>query len=241
MLQSVTMAHRTLKLYLLLTVLGASSPLVHAGSILYSDLGTGSNLYSTRPMGSFGYGFSICGSAGPGCGGYSWINADLFMVSGTGNLPVTQVDLAVWNANSSLNTFTASIWTDNGGLPGIQVSNAFWSTSTPYAFDSCCGLVSIQNISGLTLTGGTQYFLVLAPVSLTDSSFNAIALNSIGATGVVLVSENGGSSWISDYSGPATAFDILSTPEPATSILIGFGLAALLLLLRVRQSGATDI
>jgi hypothetical protein len=54
-----------------------------------------------------------------------------------------------------------------------------------------------------------------------------------------VVSLNGGSSWIlSDSGGPATAFDILSTPEPAASALTGLGLTVLLVLARRRQCGS---
>ena len=45
-------------------------------------------------------------------------------------------------------------------MPGSQVSGASWSGTT--AVSSCCSLVSIQNISGVTLLGRQSYFLVVA-------------------------------------------------------------------------------
>jgi hypothetical protein len=211
----------------LLIVLAAGLSASARAGLIFSDLGTGSNVYSLGFGAPSGIGLGVDGSSALGAGGLSSIIAELFTASGTGNLPVTQIDLAILNANSSLNTFTASIWTINSGTPGVQLPNAFWQTSTPYNSGTCCGLVSIQNITGVTLTGGAQYFLVLAPVSLSDSSTNTWAYNSLGVNATYYDSTNGGASWIFGF-GPATAFDILSTPEPATGCLIGFGLATLL-------------
>ena len=155
--------------------------------------------------------------------------AELFTVAGTGSLPVWQIDLAVLNANSSLPTFTASIWTDVGGLPGVQVPGAFWNASTPYVVGTCCSLVSIQGITNVTLTGGSQYFLTLAPVNLSDSGLNVWAYNSVGATATYLDSVDGAASWIVEPNQPATAFDVLSTPEPTTTALLGLGFIAVMI------------
>jgi hypothetical protein len=122
--------------------------------LIFSDLGTGTDVYSLGFGAPYGEGLGVAGSSAIGAGGLSSISAELFTASGTDNLPVTQVDLAILNANSSLNTFTASIWTINSGTPGVRLPNAFWQSSTPYTSGTCCGLVSIQNITGVTLTGG---------------------------------------------------------------------------------------
>jgi hypothetical protein len=54
------------------------------------------------------------------------------------------------------------MFTDNSGVPGDQVAGTNWEfqdTSTPG------DVVSITGISGVTLTGGDEYFLVLEPLA----------------------------------------------------------------------------
>jgi hypothetical protein len=139
---------------------------------------------------------------------------------------VDEIDLAVLNEPGSLNTFDARIFTDSGGLPGVQLygwGNLF--TSAPE--ETCCSLVSITDMNGVTLTGGQQYFLVVGPEDLSDASFNAWNLNNQGVTGLSLYSADGGATWGVD-SGAQFAFDIAGTPEPGSLLLFGTGLAGIL-------------
>lgn len=196
---------------------------------LYSDLGTvPGSLYSSSG------GTNIAGSGNPVFSQQSL--AALFTAAGSGSQTVTQIDLAV----ASLfvpNTFAASIWTDNGGIPGSEVANAYWSLTTNIAPFTCCNFVTVSGISGVTLTGGTSYFMVLAPLSATDTSGSIWADNNVGLYSG-LVSLNGGATWISS---PflAGAFDVLggsSVPEPSSVLLVGMGLMGLLLSLGRRAS-----
>ena len=183
------------------------------GSALFTDLGPSGNVYSTTN------GLLVEG-AGPT--GVSWTRANLFTVAGTGSLPVTGIDLAVGHALDTLGTFYASIWTDNGGLPGAEVANAYWSLSTSTLEGTCCTLVSITGITGVTLTGGQQYFMILGPLSTADDSNTPWIANNQGTTGLDLYSNNGGSTWTSNGIGNLGAFDVTSTPEPTTwPILLG--------------------
>jgi len=184
------------------------------GSTLFSDLGPAGDVYGFES-------WAVSGSESQV--GTSYTTAALFTASGTGALPVTGIDLAVTEAIVSGGqpaqsyTFYASLWTDSAGLPGAEVPGAYWSLSTTLPDASCCALVFVTNIMGVTLTGGQQYFMVLGPLSITDNSATEWAWNSQGATGVVLGSEDGGSTWTLGGSGNTLgAFDVLSTPEPAT-------------------------
>jgi hypothetical protein len=191
---------------------------------LFTDLGTANPIYSNSG------GWFVAGSGGILSTGYT--AANLFTVSGSGSLAVTQVDLAVGNVNGYLNTFYASIWTDSAGLPGAQVAGAYWnSLSTSTAYGACCGLVSITGITGVNLTGGQQYFMILGPLSNSDSSSNVWISNNQSVTGVVLDSNDAGSTWFSQGAGSVLGgFDVLSaatTPEPGTMFMLGGGLLAL--------------
>ncbi len=154
--------------------------------------------------------------------------AALFPVAGTGTEAVTQIDLAVYGVGA----FSASIYTDAAGVPGAQVQNAFWNLN-PAATGSCCSavstpLASVTGISGVSLTGGTSYFLVLTPGSTTTSDF--FAVNAAGFAGQQLDSVNGGA-WVASHNNEG-AFAVLgspiqaTTPEPSSVVLLGTGLLA---------------
>jgi hypothetical protein len=125
-----------------------------AGATLFSDLGPPGNLYQCC------IGWTVAGS---GTLGTSFTAANLFTVSGSGNFNVTQIDLGT-NYITGTNTFYASIWTDSSGVPGSQVAGAYWGSLVAVA---CCGLVTIP-VSGVSLTGGQSYFMVLGPMNLID-------------------------------------------------------------------------
>lgn len=129
------------------------------GGTLFSDLG---------PAGAYGgEGWTISGSTSQVT--ISYTVASLFTVEGTGALPVAGIDLAVsqdiplGGQPAQSHTFYASIWTDDSGVPGTEVAGAYWSLSTSVQGLGCsglysnCPLVSITDITGVSLTGGQQY------------------------------------------------------------------------------------
>jgi len=205
------------------------SSLPAMANTLFSDIGPPGNPYQCCT------GWTVSGT---GLIGTAFTSANLFTVSGSGNFSVDQIDLGVGFFGSPP-TFTASIWTDVGNLPGTQVAGAFWSPLTTItSFGSCpptCpgsydggGFVTVP-VSGVTLTGGQSYFMILSAVSQSDGSANSWDWNNQGVNGLDLFSTDGGSTWTSNGTQPLGAFDILghqgggTTPEPGSLLLLATG------------------
>jgi hypothetical protein len=174
---------------------------------------------------NFDYNCCVGGTLGGPNSPVGWIiQANQFTAQAGGN--VSEIDVAIGNVLGT-NGATVSLWTDNGsGIPGVQLGS--WNVTNLPPFGTCCAIESITGISGVSVTLGQSYFLMASTPSDTWDAWN---WNSIGDTGLVDFTFDGGTTWNQAFGATRYAFQILTgtttTPEPGTLVMLGTGVLAM--------------
>jgi hypothetical protein len=204
----------------LAALLLALTSLVHADTVA-STLSQPGSTYSNAPP-------YALGSA---CKGGCELAVPFTVPAGSG-FTLTQIDIAVVLADLAPTSAIIELLTNSGSLPGAIVPGGAWTiTGLPLA-DSATSIQPSQTISGITgitLVGGTVYWLAAFPG--VSTSRLGWALDTTGQTGNMAGSGDGGATWSPSTLGLTLgAFDVLgtpivSTPEPPAILLSAAGLA----------------
>jgi hypothetical protein len=184
---------------------------------------------------NFGPGNTFTGSGPAAVEGGQYI-ANAFTVTGS-SFDITQISLALFVEDSfgEAPDFTVQLLADSGGEPGSVIQS--WSLTSvpdyPGAFTTSLQPgQTISGITGVTLTEGTTYWLEAQPTHPEASPLGVWDENSTGAMGPV--SYEYGGVWTASVTQTNFAFQILGnavstvpTPEPASLVLLGTGMLAL--------------
>jgi hypothetical protein len=190
-----------------------------ADSVLYSNLGNGSDVYSSSSIGALGISFSFV----PTSTAY-FTELDIALDAGyfTGD---GVVDLGSDSA-------TVELMSDSAGSPGSALES--WNVSgLPSFIGACCSLISLPGDGTILLDSGTTYW-VAAFAGDDEIWWNE------NATGAI----QGLSSWTAGYGwtnyplpyigGALEVQGVSATPEPGTLTLLGSGSLGLAGLMRRR-------
>jgi hypothetical protein len=115
-----------------------------------------SNLASVYPNGEFWCctGYNIMG---PSSGvGEQWMAAAF---TAHANHTVTKISVAVGYSQGTTNGAVLSLREDNNGAPGKTLKG--WTLSALPVFGTCCALVEASDTSGIPVSAGQQYWVVV--------------------------------------------------------------------------------
>ena len=137
---------------------------------IYSNLGTGDNVYDCCTA------LTTAGPTSPLGETVEVANAFTPAADAT----ISQVQVALGYALGT-EAISVSIRSDNNGLPGTVIAQ--WNPKELPSLGTCCALVTKDFSSGIPVTGGTPYWLVVRQTVTSADAWNGWNLNTSNASG----------------------------------------------------------
>ena len=150
--------------------LGGATAATPGLSTIYSNLGTEDDVYD-------------CCTALTSAGSTSPVGVAVEVANGftpAVDATIGQVQVALGYALGT-NAISVSLRSDDNGLPGAVIAQ--WTPANLPSLGTCCDLVTQDFPTGIPVTGGTQYWLVVRQTSANPDAWNAWNLNTTNASG----------------------------------------------------------
>lgn len=122
---------------------------------------------------------------------------------------VTRIAVAVGYSQQGTNGVVISLNDDNNGVPG-QVLKQWSATGLP-RFGDCCGLVVESDSTGIPITGGKQYWVVLSTNANESSTVDAWNVDDTDQIDSATVASYTGTQWTVFQTTPGLAFAVLGS------------------------------
>lgn len=180
-----------------------------ADAIVFNDLGTGNTYNCCNGWNATGTSFFL---------GLTETAASFTPAS---NATLGQIDVALTSEPGSSSSVSVSLETNNHGLPGTVIES--WNLTGPFPTIASTNDI-VQTLfptMTISLSGGTQYWLVEAP--LASNTVVVWNFSNTQPTPGTTTEYYSGGAWTNEGSGGA-AFEVLSTPEPNSVMLLSIGL-----------------
>jgi hypothetical protein len=153
------------------------------------------------------------------------------------NYDLTEIDISVGgNGGPGDSNIKLELFTDVGGLPGVQFGAQSWSFAAP-SFST----VTKVAVSGVTVQGGTSYWLVAFPGDANTTALWAINTLVPSFQGPHAIDNPPVQGWTL-LNGPQNFFDdafaiqgTAALPEPGTWVLVSAGIGLLGMQMRRRS------
>jgi hypothetical protein len=146
---------------------------------------------SSYPLGRYWCceGWTISGTASA----LAFYAADAMPFTPSVDATVTHIGVGVGYVEGT-NEITVSLNADSSGLPGAVLGS--FNVSNLPSFGSCC-VTEVESMTGVPVTAGTQYWVVVAPTSMSSTLFGAWNDNDTNETAQPFAYENSneGSGW----------------------------------------------
>lgn len=171
----------------------------------------------------------VSGTAATNGGQPVGLNLTAAAFTPTGNFNLTQIDVALYFANSGTNGFILSLNLDNIGVPGSIIQSWSGLTAPPQSNGTSSIVQTVFPVSTVQLLAGQQYWIVASPAA--SDSFDIWAVNgSVSGPGGREARSTGAGWTVFNNSVNGLAFDVQGSPvpEPKTLSLFGLGLFAIL-------------
>jgi hypothetical protein len=122
---------------------------------------------------------------------------------------LTRVEVAVGYSGQGQNGVVISVTDDNGGVPGKSLKK--WSVSGLPVFGTCCTIVVKTDNTGIALTGGKQYWIVLSTNSGETNTVDGWNVSDADQIDQANLASWDGSTWHTFQTAPGLAFAVKGT------------------------------